>query len=172
MTVNILIVDDLNTNLIYLELLLKELDLKAKGIIDINILKALTAKEALKMAATEEVDLIISDVEMPEMDGFELAMFLQTDHKSKDIPVIFLTAAFKSEEFINHGYELGAVDYFTKPIEKYQFLNKISLYLELFMKNSKLEQAYKLLDDESKKNKLAIEKLEIQNKELMERITI
>ena len=61
-----------------------------------------------------------------------------TNTKTKNIPVVFLSAAFKKEEFVRHGFELGAVDYFTKPIEKYSFLAKIKIYIELFTKQKEL----------------------------------
>ena len=70
---------------------------------------------------------------MPEMDGFEVAKFLKSSKKTSHIPIVFLTAEFKSEEFINKGYKLGALDYFIKPIEEFQFLNKMSLYINLFL---------------------------------------
>lgn len=145
MAVNILIVDDVKTNLIYLDALLEELE----GADKISILEANSGKEALEISKNNDIHLIISDIQMPEMDGFELAMHLKEDTKTKSIPVIFLTAEFKSEEFVKNGYELGAIDYFTKPVEKYQFLNKIRLYLDFLTKNKELEEYKKALSEAS-----------------------
>lgn len=137
MLINILAVDDKESNLYSLESLLQELQLDDEEI-ELNIIKALSGEEALKMAMTKEIDLIILDIQMPGMNGFETAKFLKSNHKTRNIQIIFLTAAFKAEEFVTHGFEVGAIDYFTKPIEKYQFMNKVKLYLTLFIKNKKL----------------------------------
>jgi len=77
---------------------------------------------------------------MPQMDGFETAKYLKTNPKTKEIPIIFLTAAFREEEFQKKGFELGAVDYLTKPINNHLLLNKLRLYIEIFKKNNKLKE--------------------------------
>jgi PAS domain S-box-containing protein len=75
---------------------------------------------------------------MPEMDGFETASMLKLRKRTRDIPIIFLTAAFKSEEFQQRGYAVGAVDYLLKPIEDNQLINKISTYFRLIEKERAL----------------------------------
>jgi PAS domain S-box-containing protein len=77
---------------------------------------------------------------MPEVDGFETAQMLKLRKKTRDIPIIFLTAAFKTEEFQRKGYDVGAVDYLLKPIDDNQFLNKISTYFRLIEKERELNQ--------------------------------
>jgi diguanylate cyclase (GGDEF)-like protein/PAS domain S-box-containing protein len=131
--VTILIVDDDDNNLYTLEKLLEQL-----GINNFHLIKALSGEACLKIALNEEIDLIILDVQMPNMNGFEVAKFLKSNIKTKHTPIVFLTAAFKKEEFVRQGFELGAIDYFTKPIEKYSFLAKIRVYLELFKKQKNL----------------------------------
>jgi two-component system sensor histidine kinase/response regulator len=138
MNINILIVDDIESNLYSLESLIKELK-PNKNIMNINILKSLSGEEALKISMSNQIDLILLDIQMPGMNGFEVAKFIKSNSKTKDIPIIFLTAAFKSEDFVKYGFEIGAIDYFTKPIEKYQFLNKLALYIDIFSKNKKIE---------------------------------
>ena len=125
MSINILIVDDVKANLISLEALLETIDE------DYNIIQANSGSEALECTLNQEIDLIILDIQMPDMDGFEVVQFLQSNKKTKDIPVVFLTAAFKSDEWIQKGFKLGAVDYLTKPIDENQFINRISLYTKL-----------------------------------------
>lgn len=139
MDINILAVDDKKENLYSLEALLDDLKCDCVEFDEVNIIKTLNGEDALDIAINGTVDLIILDIQMPNMSGFEVAKFLKSNYKTKDIPIIFLTAAFKAEEFINYGFELGAIDYFTKPIEKYQFAQKIKLYLNLFAKNKKVE---------------------------------
>ncbi len=137
---NILCIDDNQSNLFSLTALLEHVE-------NLNIIEALGAKEGLDKLLQERVDLILLDVQMPEMDGFEVAKLIKNNKKTKEIPIIFLTAVFKSEEFIQEGYELGAVDYLTKPIDDNQLLNKISLYLKIFEQNHKLQQSEKKFVD-------------------------
>ncbi len=133
MKINVLIVDDLPNNLYALEVLLEELEIDDERFEGLNIFKALSGEEALKILLKESIDLILLDVIMPQMDGFELAELIKQNKKFSDIPIVFLTAEFKSEEFVKKGYKVGALDYFTKPIEKFEFLSKISLYVKLFL---------------------------------------
>ena len=133
MKINLLIVDDIEANLYALEILFEKLEIENKDFEGLNIFTALDGKEALRITLKEKIDLILLDVRMPEMDGFEVAKFLKSSKKTSHIPIVFLTAEFKSEEFINKGYKLGALDYFIKPIEEFQFLNKMSLYINLFL---------------------------------------
>jgi PAS domain S-box-containing protein len=134
----LLIVDDHAHNLFTLRTLVKRY-------MDVEILEATSGQQALDIAIKEPgIDLIILDVQMPEMDGFQTASMLKIRKKTKDIPIIFLTAAFKTEEFQLKGYEVGGVDYLLKPIDDNQLLNKISTYFRLIEKerglNKLLEQ--------------------------------
>ena len=130
----ILIVDDIEANLISLEYLLNEY------FDNIELVKAKSGEEALKIAFSDNVNFIILDIQMPGMDGFETALFLKSNSKTKNIPIIFLTAAFKETQFQEKGFEIGAVDYLTKPINNHQFINKLKLYIEIFTKNSELKE--------------------------------
>jgi len=87
-----------------------------------------------------DIDLVILDVQMPEVDGFQTAQMLKIRKKTRDIPIIFLTAAFKTEEFQQKGYDVGAVDYLLKPIDDNQLLNKISTYFRLIEKERELNR--------------------------------
>ncbi len=120
----IICVDDNENNLFSLEVLLSEIN-------NCRVLKAQSGHAALDILIAVDIDIILLDVQMPEMDGFELAELLKSNKRTKDIPIIFLTAVFKSDEFIKKGYRTGAVDYLTKPVNDDQLLNKISLYLKL-----------------------------------------
>lgn len=131
--VKILLVDDTPANLITLKAILEEHNQT------LDILTAESGEEALKIVYKQRVDLVILDVQMPNLNGFETAKFMQNNPKTKDIPIIFLTAVFKSEEFMRYGFELGAIDYMTKPINENQLMNRVNLYTRLFQKNKELE---------------------------------
>jgi len=87
---------------------------------------------------------------MPEMDGFEVAQLLKANKNTADIPIIFLTAAYKSEEFISQGFVLGAIDYLTKPIDEHQFANRISLYTKLIKSAEENRKKDLILNEQSK----------------------
>src|SRR5882724_6108790 len=105
----ILIVDDKDANRLVLESLLS-----AK---DRLLLKASSGEEALKITLNKDVDLIILDVQMPGMDGFEAAQILKSNRKTKNIPIIFATAESKERKLMMKGYDEGAVDYLFKPLD-------------------------------------------------------
>ncbi len=156
-TYNILSVDDNQNNLFALSVLLKTQK-------NIKSIEVLTAKEALNVLLSEKIDLILLDVQMPEINGFELAKMIKSNKKTKDIPIIFVTAVFKSEEFIKEGFEIGAVDYITKPIDDNQLLNKITLYLKVFDQKNRLVQSEKKFYDIAQSIGDGIYTLDTENK--------
>jgi PAS domain S-box-containing protein len=130
----LLIVDDHEHNLYALRTLIQRH-------MDVEVLEASSGRQALDLAlAAPGIDLIILDVQMPEMDGFQTARMLKIRKKTRDIPIIFLTAAFKTEEFQQKGYEVGAADYLLKPIDDNQLINKISTYFRLIEKERALNR--------------------------------
>lgn len=134
----LLAVDDNPNNLFTLRALLGQH-------MGVEIIDANGGAQALEIAqSTPDIDLIILDVQMPEIDGFETAQLLKARKKTRDIPIIFLTAAFKTEEFQRRGFEVGAADYLLKPIDDNQLINKVSTYFRLIEKergiNTRLEQ--------------------------------
>jgi putative nucleotidyltransferase with HDIG domain len=102
------------------------------------VIEASSGKSALKELMNNIVDLIILDIHMDGMDGFETAKIIKTRRKTKDIPIVFLTAKYKEDDYKDKGFEIGAVDYMTKPINPFQLLNRISIYMK--MKKSKEEE--------------------------------
>jgi PAS domain S-box-containing protein len=130
----LLIVDDHAHNLFTLRALIEQH-------MEVNILEATSGQQALDITMSEaDIDLIILDVQMPEMDGFQTASLLKLRKRSRDIPIIFLTAAFKSEEFQQRGFAVGAVDYLLKPIDDNLLINKISTYFRLIEKERALNR--------------------------------
>jgi PAS domain S-box-containing protein len=128
----VLIVDDNPNNLFTLHSLIEKYT-------DVNVIEADGGEKAINLALTEnDVDLIILDVQMPEMDGFQTASMLKVRKKTRDIPVIFLTAAYKTDEFQQKGYDVGAADYLLKPIDDNLLLNKLTAYFRLIEKERAL----------------------------------
>ena len=130
----LLIVDDHAHNLFTLRTLIA-------AHMDAVVLEATSGQEAIDLTHRHpDIDLIILDVQMPEMDGFQTASMLKLRKRTRDIPIIFLTAAFKSEEFQRRGFAVGAVDYLLKPIEDNLLINKISTYFRLIEKERGLNR--------------------------------
>lgn len=130
----LLIVDDHAHNLFTLRTLIESQ-------MDVTVLEATSGQDAIDLTHEHpDIDLIILDVQMPEMDGFETASMLKLRKRTRDIPIIFLTAAFKSEEFQQRGFAVGAVDYLLKPIDDHLLINKISTYFRLIEKERELNR--------------------------------
>ncbi len=152
----LLIVDDNEHNLFTLRTLVRQH-------MDVAILEATGGEQALAIAmANPDIDLIILDIQMPEIDGFQTAQMLKVRKKTRDIPIIFLTAAFKTAEFQQKGYDLGAADYLLKPIDDNQLLNKISTYFRLIEKERELNR---ILEDKvaARTTELRLAKQHLEN---------
>src|SRR3712207_2544684 len=128
--VNILLVDDQPENLLALEGILISLGQ--------NLVLAQSGQEALKCLLRQEFAVILLDVRMPDMNGFETAALIRTRMRSQHTPIIFMTAFDKGDTF--KGYSLGAIDYLLKPIEPEVLLSKVSAFVELFQKTAKIER--------------------------------
>jgi CheY-like chemotaxis protein/HPt (histidine-containing phosphotransfer) domain-containing protein len=131
--VDILIVDDRPENLLALESLLEGPDL--------NIIKAGSGNEALGLMLKYEFALVLLDVQMPEMDGFETAELMRGTKKTRHIPIIFLTAISKEQRHVFKGYETGAVDYLFKPLEPEILKSKVKVFLDLYWQRKALERS-------------------------------
>ncbi len=130
---NILIVDDRPENLLTLESILESPEL--------NVIKAASGNEALGLLLEYDVALVLMDVQMPGMDGFETAEIMRSSERTKHIPIIFVTAISKQRKHIFKGYETGAVDYLYKPLDLEILKSKISAFIELFRYKTSLEEA-------------------------------
>ena len=143
---NILVVDDHRENLIALEAILD-----ADGR---NLVMAQSGNEALSLALKHDFALVLLDVQMPEMDGFEVAELMRKNKKTRHIPIIFVTAISKEQKYVFKGYECGAVDYLFKPIDQKILEAKVNVFLELDRQRKKLQQAVvqmKRLKDENER---------------------
>jgi hypothetical protein len=163
--VSILLVDDQPANLLALEAMLQGLGQ--------NLVKAESGREALKRLLTHEFAVILLDVKMPDMDGFETAALIRERDKSRDTPIIFLTAADKTHTEAVRGYAVGAVDYLVKPVVPEFVRSKVSVFVELAKKTELLRrQAEQLREGEQAARELAearaelVRELEHKNQEL------
>lgn len=148
----ILIVDDKKENILPLK---KILELHS-----LSVDSAESGEEALKKILKVSYSLIIMDVQMPGMDGFEVVETLAGSNRTKDIPVIFLSAVNKQKKFISRGYESGGVDYITKPVDSDLLILKVKTFLKLFEQQKELKNIRDILSKEVEIRKEAEENLE------------
>ena len=164
-TVNILLVDDQPEGLLALEALLEGPER--------NIVKTRSGREALRQLLKADFALILLDVQMPDMDGFQTAELIRQRDSSKNTPIIFLTAGHKSEANIFRGYAVGAVDYVLKPIVPEILRSKVSVFVDLARQTELVRrQADQLRQSEQEALQLAqaranlLAELEVANREL------
>ena len=136
---NILLVDDVPENLYSLEKMLAAKDRK--------FLKATSGKEALKLAFSNDVSLILLDVQMPEMNGFEVAEILKSNKRTAGISILFVTAISKEQQYVLKGYETGAVDYLFKPLDVDITMAKVKTFLQLYYQQNELQQQNIMLEN-------------------------
>ena len=147
--VNILLVDDQPNNLLALESILGEMGE--------NLVRADSGRAALRALLEQEFAVILLDVQMPDLDGFETASLIRQRNKSRDTPIIFLTAINQSETHVYRGYELGAVDYIFKPLNPEALRAKVSVFVELFRKREQFKRQAQALARLSKQNQLILD---------------
>ena len=120
----ILLVDDREENLLALEAILSSLDQE--------LVRAHSGDEALKRLLTDDFAVILLDVQMPGMDGFETAQRIKQRERNRQTPIIFLTALDRESKHAFRGYAVGAADYITKPFDPWLLRSKVSVFVELF----------------------------------------
>jgi two-component system, sensor histidine kinase and response regulator len=148
--VKILLVDDQPDNLLSAEAVLE--------ILGEEIVKAESGREALRQLLEHDFAVIVLDVMMPEMDGFETAALIRERERSQHTPIIFLTALGRSEEHIRRGYTLGAVDYLTKPFVPEILRTKVSVFVELHRKTALLRYQSQQLERQNSELQEAIQR--------------
>jgi signal transduction histidine kinase/response regulator RpfG family c-di-GMP phosphodiesterase len=139
--INILMVDDSPTNLLALEAILQAPDR--------NLVRAASGDEALRYLLEGDVAVILLDVYMPGIDGLETAALIRGREKSRDIPIIFLTADSTGNRHIARGYSLGAVDYILKPVDPDILRSKVAVFVELFKKTEEIKRQAELLHEKN-----------------------
>ncbi len=154
----ILIVDDRPENLLTLEQVL--------GCPELEIVRAESGPAALEKTLDHEFALILLDVQMPGMDGYETASLLRGNHGTKSIPIIFITAALKEADHVFKGYGHGAVDYLLKPLDSHVLLSKVKIFLELHRQRLLLEEKTRQLDAKVVELETLKQELEASNAKL------
>src|SRR5689334_16933035 len=129
---NVLLVDDKAENLLALESVLEELGQ--------NLIRASSAREALRHLLLEDFALILLDVQMPGLSGFELAELIRERERTQHTPIIFISAESINEQFIFKGYSLGAVDYLTKPVEPEILKSKVRFFSKVFLQQDQIRR--------------------------------
>jgi signal transduction histidine kinase len=159
--VKILMVDDQPENLMALEAVLEGLGQ--------DLVKANSGREALRHLLETDFAAVLLDVKMPDMDGFECAAMIRQREKSRDTPIIFLTA-FRSDEHLHRGYYIGAVDYLQKPIVPDVLRSKVSVFVDLKRKNDLLRQKNEELESSIAERLRVEEEIRRLNAELEQRV--
>jgi signal transduction histidine kinase/DNA-binding response OmpR family regulator len=137
--INILMVDDSSTNLLALESILRAPDRK--------LIRAHSGEDALRYLLDNEAAVILLDVFMPGIDGLQTAELIRGRERSRDIPIIFLTANSTGPENLRRGYSLGAVDYIVKPVDPAILRSKVAVFVELFKKTREVKRQRELLEE-------------------------
>lgn len=151
MTHVILLVDDLASNTILLKRMLSGMDLR--------ILTASSGARALEILAEESVSVVLLDVQMPDMDGYEVARRMRADERTAETPVMFVTASASDEESVFGGYEAGAIDYLVKPVDSWILRHKVKLLCALVEKERRIQEQYAEAEE---RNQRLVELLERQ----------
>jgi CheY-like chemotaxis protein len=164
----VLLVDDRPENLLALEAILQGLDQE--------LVTADSGEEALKRLLTDDFAVILLDVQMPGMDGFETAEHIKRRERTRHVPIVFLTAIDREPHHAFRGYSVGAVDYLAKPFDPWVLRAKVAVFLDLWEKNRQLqEHADKLKDlvdasiTNSRLRRAALEKARARLDEVLEK---
>jgi two-component system sensor histidine kinase/response regulator len=128
----VLLVDDHTDNLTVLEAVLRSND--------IELLKARSGAEALELVLIHEIAVALIDVQMPEMDGFELAQLMRGAEKSRRIPIVFITASSHNAQRVFNAYSLGAVDFIFKPVEPQILKTKVDVFVQLYRQKQQIAE--------------------------------
>ena len=153
-SVKILLVDDKEKNLISLEALLRE-----DNATNVHYILCQSGEEALKIAIKEEIALMLLDVQMPGMNGYDVARFLKENSKTKDIPIIFVTAIDQEINHVLEGFNVGAVDYLFKPLNPSITKAKVKIFINLYLNKKELElKNYELEENQGLLQKALSEK--------------
>jgi signal transduction histidine kinase/DNA-binding response OmpR family regulator len=139
--INILLVDDNLNNLLALETILHAPER--------NLVRAVSGDDALRYLLDSDVAVILLDVHMPGINGLETAALIRGRERSKNTPIIFLTADNKGDELVSRGYSLGAVDYIQKPLDPEILQSKVAVFVELFKKTEEVKRQARLLHEKN-----------------------
>ncbi|MCO8313649.1 hybrid sensor histidine kinase/response regulator [Pseudomonas mandelii] len=154
----LLIVDDLPENLLALEALIRREDR--------IVYKALSADEALSLLLQHEFAMAILDVQMPGMNGFELAELMRGTEKTKNIPIVFVSAAGRELNYAFKGYESGAVDFLHKPLDIHAVKSKVNVFVDLYRQSKAMKHQVEALEQSRREQEALLKQLQNTQNEL------
>ncbi|OCR22156.1 histidine kinase [Pseudomonas syringae] len=154
----LLIVDDLPENLLALEALIKREDRA--------VFKALSADEALSLLLQHEFAMAILDVQMPGMNGFELAELMRSTERTKSIPIVFVSAAGRELNYAFKGYESGAVDFLHKPLDIHAVKSKVNVFVDLYRQRKAVKEQVEALEQSRQEQEALLKQLQVTQNEL------
>ncbi len=160
---NILLVDDRKENLTALEVVLESPEH--------HLIKANSGEQALRFLLKEQFAVILLDVHMPGMDGFETARLIRARPRTRDIPIIFITAHYKDIQHVNEGYKLHAFDYITKPFDPDILRTRVAVLVDLHGKTAQVRRQAELLRESESTLEETVSQLQRANKRLKKEIT-
>jgi len=161
---NLLIVDDLPENLLALDAILK-----APGI---HVHQAESAEQALELLLQHEFALAILDVQMPGMDGFQLAELMRGTERTKQIPIVFVSAAGRELNYAFKGYESGAVDFMHKPLDTHAVRSKVSVFVDLYRNRKRMARQLEALESSRREQEVLLDELRSTKAELEDAVRI
>jgi signal transduction histidine kinase len=154
----LLIVDDLPENLLALEALIKREDR--------TVYKARSADEALSLLLQHEFAMAILDVQMPDMNGFELAELMRGTEKTRNIPIVFVSAGGRELNYAFKGYESGAVDFLYKPLDIHAVKSKVNVFVDLYRQSKAMKQQVEALEQSRREQEALLAQLQTTQNEL------
>jgi signal transduction histidine kinase len=154
----LLIVDDLPENLLALEALIKRKDR--------TVYKARSADEALSLLLQHEFAMAILDVQMPDMNGFELAELMRGTEKTRNIPIVFVSAAGRELNYAFKGYESGAVDFLYKPLDIHAVKSKVNVFVDLYRQSKAMKLQVEALEQSRREQEALLAQLQTTQNEL------
>lgn len=149
--IRVLVVDDRPENLLAMENLLESPD--------IVILRAESGADALSTLLLQDIALVLLDVQMPDMDGFEVAELMRSNARTKAIPIIFVTAISKEQEYVFKGYNSGAVDYLFKPISPNILISKVTVFCNLYRQRLLIERQKARIEKQNRELKKQLDEI-------------
>ncbi len=155
---NLLLVDDLPENLLALEALLE-----SPGVV---LYKAGSGEQALELLLRHEFALAILDVQMPGMNGFQLAELMRSTERTKHIPIVFVSAAGRELNYAFRGYESGAVDFMHKPLDPHAVRSKVSVFVDLYLNRKQLARQLEALEQSQREQQVLLDELRATQAEL------
>ncbi|MFC3607788.1 hybrid sensor histidine kinase/response regulator [Stutzerimonas tarimensis] len=161
---NLLIVDDLPENLLALGALLEAPDL--------NLYKAESAEQALELLLRHEFALAILDVQMPGMNGFQLAELMRSTERTKQIPIVFVSAAGREMNYAFKGYETGAVDFLQKPLDPFAVRSKVAVFVDLYRSRKRLALQLEALERGRREQEVLLAELRSTQVELEQAVRL